>query len=457
MSLDNGERQVAPTIDGIRADHVARYRWAAERLPAGSRVLDAGCGIGYGARILAEAGHKVVALDRSAEALAYGREHYDHEGIAWRTGDLSDLGVLPMLDAVVCFEAMEHLAEPIAFLREARRVAPRLLLSVPNELGMPFGRRGYAFHHRHYTPDQLGWHLARAGFEPSLCGWQADAVSPVMEEWTSTESYPRTLVVDAKRVAPALNLGPEPATPERAPRHVVILGLGPSLETFVDLVKRMGGASALCDEVWGINAVGDVIACDKIFHLDDVRIQQARAEASPTSNIAAMLRWMKRHPGPIYTSRTHPDFPGLVEYPLQDVLNSIGFAYLNSTAAYAVAYAIHIGVQEIGLFGLDFSYANSHQAEKGRGCVEFLLGIAHARGIRIGFPETTTLMDACAPNDERLYGYDTVHVDLAGGGDEPITVALRERETIATAAEIEARYDHARPTVPAEMLAKAAG
>jgi len=149
--------------------------------------------------------------------------------------------------------------------------------------------------------------------------------------------------------------------------HIAIIGLGPSIDAFVDITKRLGGASALFDEVWGINAVGNVLQCDRIFHMDDVRVQEIRAKARPQSNIANMLKWMKSHPGPIYTSQVPPgnDYPGLVEFPLQDVLNSCGIGYFNSTAAYAVAYAIHVGVKEISLYGCDFTYHNSHHAEMG--------------------------------------------------------------------------------------------
>lgn len=228
-----------------------------------------------------------------------------------------------------------------------------------------------------------------------------------------------------------------------APAHVVILGLGPSLESYVDIAKRYGSRRAFADEVWGINAVGDVIQCDRLFHMDDVRVQELRAAESPASNIANMLTWLRTHPAPIYTSRVHPDYPGLVAYPLQDVLNSCGMAYFNSTAAYAVAYAVHIGVKKISLFGFDFTYKDSHKAEKGRACVEFHLGIAKARGIEIGFPSSTSLMDANAPDEERIYGYDTLDVAMDGGGDEPVTVTFKPKPP-PTATEIEDRYNHDR-------------
>lgn len=234
-----------------------------------------------------------------------------------------------------------------------------------------------------------------------------------------------------------------------APTHVAIVGLGPSCATFFELTRRLGGVSAFCDEVWGINAIGDVLRCHRVFHMDDVRIQEARAADRPDSNIAAMVRWLKTHPGPIYTSVVRDGYPGMVAFPLQDVLNrghdsNGGAPYFNSTAAYAVAFAIHIGVQRISLFGLDYTLPDQHRAEQGRACVEFWLGIAAARGIQITVPETSSLMDGCMPERERLYGYDCVDVHLLDQEDGTVRVEMAERAHIPTAAEVEARYDHGR-------------
>lgn len=235
------------------------------------------------------------------------------------------------------------------------------------------------------------------------------------------------------------------AAPERTgPEHVCILGLGPSLESYVNLVKRLGNKRKLADEVWGINAVGDILQCDRIFHMDDVRIQELRAEARPESNIAAMLEWMKEHPGPIYTSRSNKAYPGLVDFPLQDVVNSCTTAYFNSTAAYAVAFAIHLGVKKLSLFGFDFTYRNSHHAEKGRACVEFWLGVAWARGIDITLPLETSLMDANEPEAKKFYGFDCVNVIVTRDEDGSAQVSFTEKTVMPTAEEIEAEYDHDR-------------
>lgn len=232
------------------------------------------------------------------------------------------------------------------------------------------------------------------------------------------------------------------------PDHVAIIGLGPSCAVFFELAKGLGGASSYCDEVWGINAIGDVLRCDRIFHMDDVLVQEARAKERPGSNIAAMVKWLKTHPGPIYTSIARPDYPGMIAFPLEEVLNAGldnngGAPYFNSTAAYAVAYAVHIGVKKISLFGIDYTMPNAHKAEQGRACVEFWLGIAAARGIEITVPEQSSLLDACAPEAERLYGYDCADVILEARDDGGVKVRFEDKP-VPAAAEIEHRYDHAR-------------
>lgn len=239
-----------------------------------------------------------------------------------------------------------------------------------------------------------------------------------------------------------------------SPKRVAILGLGPTLEAYVDVAKRLGARAGLVDEVWGINAAIDVINCDRGFHMDDVRVQEARAAAKPDSNIAAMLPWLRKHPGPIYTSVPHPDYPGLVAFPLEEVLNGLGgVAYFNSTAAYAVAYAVHIGVEALYLFGCDFSFANSHEAEKGRACVEYYLGIGKARGMVVGLPSGTSMMDGCATVQDRLYGYDGMDLSFDGeDGKRKVTFTPRP---LPQAEEVEARYDHGRLTTPAHLLQEA--
>lgn len=227
--------------------------------------------------------------------------------------------------------------------------------------------------------------------------------------------------------------------------HIAILGLGPSVKQYLELTKRFGGRRAYCDQTWGINALGDVFACDRIFHMDDVRIQRVRAEASPNSNIARMLDWLKTCETPVITSRAHPDYRCLEEFPLAAVLTEHPMGYFNSTAAYAVAYAIHVGATKISCFGMDFTYDNVVQAEKGRACVEFWLGIAASRGIELAMPKTTSLMDAYHSQSDRFYGYDTLDLEFLRDEAGEIQVKRTPRRDLPTAEQIERSYDHSAP------------
>ncbi len=234
--------------------------------------------------------------------------------------------------------------------------------------------------------------------------------------------------------------------PLRGDGRVAILGLGQTLVSFVEECKPAGGRGNF-DEVWGLNSVGDIIRCDRVFHMDDIRVQEVRAAERPGGQIEGFLKWMKDHPGPIYTSRAYDDYPGLVEYPLEDVINSTGAAYLNNTGAYAVALAVHLGASAIACFGMDYTYPNLHQREKGRGCVEFWLGIANARGIAISVPDNSTLLDAQVPQDEKLYGFGKFGsrgVKILPMGTDRIWIEYTEND-LPTAAEVEMAYNH-RPT-----------
>jgi SAM-dependent methyltransferase len=133
--------------------HLAAYRWAAERA-AGRRVLDAGCGEGYGAALLAEVAAHVTAVDRD-EAIAIARRRR-HERLDFRAIDvmrLADLG--ERFDLVVSFQVIEHLPDPEGFLAAlVDRTAPggTLIVTTPNRL-MSVSENPY--HLREWTAPEL--------------------------------------------------------------------------------------------------------------------------------------------------------------------------------------------------------------------------------------------------------------------------------------------------------------
>jgi len=133
-----GERLIPGQVDvDLLNEHLARYAFAA-RLARGKRVLDAGCGAGYGSAELAAQADWVAGADLAAEALDFARANYRLPNLAF---EQASCGRLPHPDAcfdlVVAFEVIEHLEAWREFLIEARRVlAPggQFIVSTPNKL-----------------------------------------------------------------------------------------------------------------------------------------------------------------------------------------------------------------------------------------------------------------------------------------------------------------------------------
>lgn len=154
--MRDGERQVSSSIEGIRADHVNRYKWAITKLKGS--VIDVASGIGYGSWLMANAGLYVRSIEIDPEAVAYGEKHYPHKNIYRQCQDLNNAYLA--VDPVVAFECIEHIEDPLPFLK---RCTGLLLASVPNEDVFPY--RNYRFHYRHYTKDEFESLLNDAGYE----------------------------------------------------------------------------------------------------------------------------------------------------------------------------------------------------------------------------------------------------------------------------------------------------
>ncbi|GFG68836.1 class I SAM-dependent methyltransferase [Mycolicibacter senuensis] len=164
-----GER----TIPGLDVEnywfrrHEVVYEQLAPRC-ADREVLEAGCGEGYGADLIAQVAQRVIGLDYDDAAVAHVTARYPR--VEAVQGNLAELP-LPdaAVDVVVNFQVIEHLWDQAQFIAECARVlrpGGLLMISTPNRITFSPGRDTpiNPFHTRELNAAELTELLVDGGF-----------------------------------------------------------------------------------------------------------------------------------------------------------------------------------------------------------------------------------------------------------------------------------------------------
>ncbi|MEV5551799.1 class I SAM-dependent methyltransferase [Streptomyces sp. NPDC052309] len=189
-AFDIDEPLIGEMVDGIRAE----------------TALDAACGTGRMAALLAGRGHRVLGVDSSPDMLARARQRVP--GGEFRLGELTRLPVADdAVDLVVCSLALTHVPDLRPVMAEFARVLrpgghlltsdvhpERVALGAVPPVRLPDGRPGRLESHRHSAGDYLRAALG-AGFEVRRC---EEPVIPAPERPETEDGQP----------APARELGP---------------------------------------------------------------------------------------------------------------------------------------------------------------------------------------------------------------------------------------------------------
>lgn len=165
FGLHSGERQVAETLDGIRKDHLDRYKMANDFLKqefSDSTIsgADIFCGNGYGSYLISKENPKttLIAIDGSEEAIILAKDSYQTPNIDFQHKLFPFEFVHNNLNFVISFESIEHIEDDLRFfddLYNSLKQNGLLFLSVPNEAIISLTKNKHPFHIRHYTKEQV--------------------------------------------------------------------------------------------------------------------------------------------------------------------------------------------------------------------------------------------------------------------------------------------------------------
>jgi 2-polyprenyl-6-hydroxyphenyl methylase/3-demethylubiquinone-9 3-methyltransferase len=182
-----------------------RRRFLLDRVEAGDRVLDVGCGEGAFAGELARAGAQVVGLDVAEEPLRRGRAR--ERSLDLRLAEPAGPWAFPdaSFDVVWAGEVIEHVADTAAWMSELRRVLRSgglLLLSTPAHeravrWRLALSERAFALH---FDPrsDHLRFY-SRRSLTALLCDFGFESVSVVPARVGGSGTSGRLLLAEAVR------------------------------------------------------------------------------------------------------------------------------------------------------------------------------------------------------------------------------------------------------------------
>jgi len=121
--------------------------------------------------------------------------------------------------------------------------------------------------------------------------------------------------------------------------------------------------------------------------------------------------WIKSCGIPVFMSNPPKQFPTAVRYPVERLIQKHGIDYFTSTVSFMIAWAIDCidmkvadtgnaySDYSIGVFGIDLIVGTEYEVQKA--CVEYWLGIAEGRGIKIVLPPQSALL-----KQAYRYGYE---------------------------------------------------
>ncbi|WP_261511444.1 class I SAM-dependent methyltransferase [Chryseobacterium paludis] len=160
---DTGERHILNENFNNKSElylhlmHIATYEYA-RNFVKNKKVLDYGCGSGYGTHMLSENTESIIGADISDEAIEYAKKEYSASNLRFMT--ISELEN-EKFDVITSFQVIEHVPndrEYTAHLKKMLNPGGILIISTPDKKHRLFRyiqQPWNIFHLKEYTPESL--------------------------------------------------------------------------------------------------------------------------------------------------------------------------------------------------------------------------------------------------------------------------------------------------------------
>lgn len=161
---DTGERVIPENSEEgfVRVNfvrHKAAHLYAVRQLRGMGRVLDVGCGTGYGSAMVASHVHEVVGIDASEPAIVRAKTKYRSENLEFASMPATRLDFPDSsFDAAYSIQVIEHIEDVELHLSEVVRVlrpGSRFIVATPNRLTYSPNGLHNPFHVREYDAKEL--------------------------------------------------------------------------------------------------------------------------------------------------------------------------------------------------------------------------------------------------------------------------------------------------------------
>jgi len=144
-------------------------------------------------------------------------------------------------------------------------------------------------------------------------------------------------------------------------------------------------------ETWGVNDLllrRPVKLTFQIHDIDKLSSEKFRI-------VETEIKEINRLGIPVITREKHKLFPTAIPFPY----DKMPVQYFSNSIAYMIAYAVHRGATEIEMYGV--ALLLEHEYSDQRPCIEFWIGYAIGKGIKVTVHGPTTIR--CFDSLEELY------------------------------------------------------